>query len=64
MGRGYPKKLVKVHGNAELGKGPRKPREKKWAKDAQEEANRTLEPASNVIKEPMAILNHWGKNKR
>ena len=44
-------------------KGPRKPRESKWPKDAQEEANGTLEPASNVIKEPMAILSHWGKNK-
>ena len=28
-------KLVKTHENAELVKGPRKPKESKWAKDAQ-----------------------------
>ena len=50
MGRGNSKKLVKAHGNAELGKGSRKHRESKWAKDAQEEANGTLKPASNIIK--------------
>ena len=46
-----------------MGKGPRKPRESKWAKDAQEEANETLELVSNVIKKLMAILNQWDKNK-
>ena len=45
-------------------KGPRKPRESKWAKDAQEEANETLELVSYIIKEPMVILNQWDKNKR
>ena len=30
-------KLVKAHGNAELAKGPRRPKESKWAKDAQRE---------------------------
>ena len=44
-------------------KRPRKPRESKWAKDAQEEANETLELVSNVIKKLMAILNQWDKNK-
>ena len=29
-------KLVKAHRNVELVKGPRKPKESKWAKDAQE----------------------------
>ena len=29
-------KLVKAHENAELVKGPKKPKESKWAKDAQE----------------------------
>ena len=29
-------KLVKAHENVELAKGPRKPKESKWAKDAQE----------------------------
>ena len=33
-------KLVKVNGNVELLKGPRKPKESKWAKDAQEEDER------------------------
>ena len=28
-------KLVKAHENAKLVKGPRKPKESKWAKDAQ-----------------------------
>ena len=34
-----------------IGKGPRKPKERKWAKDAPEE-NGTKEPTSNVIKSP------------
>ena len=34
MGQGSPMKLVKTHENAELVKGPRKPKESKWAKDA------------------------------
>ena len=37
MGQGSPVKLVKAHGNAELVKGLRKPKESKWAKDAQED---------------------------
>ena len=41
MGWGSLVKLVKAHGNIELGKGPRKP--KKWAKDAQEKTKRTQE---------------------
>ena len=52
MGQGSPKELVKDHGNAELGKGPRKPEESKWAKDAQEEIYGTKEPTSNVIQSP------------
>jgi len=63
LGRGNPKKLVKAHENEELGKGPRKPRESKWAEDARAEANGTLEPTSNVIKELIVILSHWEKNK-
>jgi len=58
LGQRSPKELVKTHWNAELGKGPRKPKESKWAKDAQEEINGTQEPASNVIKSPMTILSH------
>ena len=33
-------KLVKAHGNAKLAKGPRKSKESKWAKDAQEKDKR------------------------
>ena len=33
-------KLVKTHENAELVKRPRKPKESKWAKDAQEKDKR------------------------
>ena len=58
MGRGSPKNSVKAHGNAKLRKGPRKPKENKWAKDAQEKTNGTQEPASNVIKELMVVLGH------
>ena len=41
MGQGSPKKVVKAHGNAELEKGPKKSKESKWAKNAQEEINGT-----------------------
>ena len=64
MGRGNPKNLVKAHGNAKLRKGLRKPKESKWAKDAQEKTNGTQELVSDVIKEPMVVLGHWEKNKR
>ena len=64
MGRGSPKNSVKAHGNAKLRKGPRKPKESKWARDAQEKTNGTQELVSDVIKEPMAVLSHWEKNKR
>ena len=58
MSQVSPKELVKAHGNAELGKGPRKPKESKWTEDAQEEINGTQEPASNVIKGLITILSH------
>jgi len=64
LGRGNPKNSAKAHGNAKLRKGPRKPKEIKWAKDALEKTNGTQEPASDVMKEPRAILGHWEKNKR
>ena len=38
-------------------------KESKWARDAQEKTNGTQEPVSDVIKEPMAVLSHWEKNK-
>ena len=35
IGLGKPKGVSKAHENAELGKGPKGPKESKWAKDAQ-----------------------------
>ena len=58
MDQGSPNELVKTYRNAELEKLPRMPKESKWVKDAQEEINGTQEPANNVIKNPMIILNH------
>ena len=56
MGQGRPKNLVKAHKNPKLRKRPRKPKESKWAQDAQGKTNGTQKPASDVIKEPMVIL--------
>ena len=64
MDQGSLKNLVKTHGNVKLRKGSGKPKESKWARDAQEKTNGTQEPASDVIKEPMAVLGHWEKNTR
>ena len=58
MGWGSPKNSVKAHGNAKLRKGPRKPKESKWARDTQEKTNGTQEPASDIIKELMVVLGH------
>ena len=54
---------VKAHGNAKLRKWPRKPKESKRARDTQGKTYGTKEPTSDVIKEPMAVLGHWEKNK-
>ena len=64
MGQGSPKNSVKAHGNAKLRKGLGKPKESKQAQDAQGKTNGTQEPTSDAIKEPMAILGHWEKNKQ
>ena len=40
LGQGSPMKLVKVNGNAELVTGMRKPKESKWANDAQKKNKR------------------------
>ena len=53
MDQGSPNELVKAHGNAELGKGPKGPKESKWANDAQHNQ-----------KAQMTILSHRGKNKQ
>ena len=39
-------------------------KESKWARDAQGKTNGTQEPTSDVIKEPIAVLGYWEKNKR
>ena len=54
LGWGNPMKLVKTHGNAELAKGSKKPKESKRAKDAQQKDNRSL----YVRKKPVAIPSH------
>ena len=43
IGSGKSMKLVKAHGNAKLVKRLRKPKESKWAKDAQEKNKRDTE---------------------
>ena len=58
MGRAIPKKSIKAHGDAKLGKWPRKSKESKWVRDAQRKTNGTQEPVSNVTQEPMALLGH------
>ena len=58
MDQGSPKNSVKAHENAKLRKWLRKPKESKWARDAQRKTNGTQEPANDVIKEPMAVLSH------
>ncbi|XP_065618165.1 TMV resistance protein N-like [Quercus suber] len=60
--------LVKAYGNAELRKGPRKPKESKWAKDAQGKTNGTQEPANctefefiqGVIKQISSTISNHG----
>ena len=64
LSRESPKNSIKTHVNAKLRKGPRKPKENKWTRDAQEKTNGTQESASDVIKEPMVVLGHREKNKR
>ena len=46
MGQGSPIKLVKAYGNTKLVKGLRKPKVRKWAKDAQGKTKGTQEPIS------------------
>ena len=58
-----PKRVSKGPGESRIGKGLSKPKEVKWAKDAQEE-NGTQEPASNLRNGPVNILSHWEKNKQ
>ena len=62
IGLGKPKRVSKSPWESRIGKGPRKPKESKRAKDAHE-GNGTQEPANNVRKGPMNTLSHWEGNK-
>ena len=63
IGPGKPKRVSKGPWENKIGKGPRKPKEVKWAKDAQEE-NGTQKLVSSVRKGPMNTLSHWEGNKQ
>ena len=61
--QGKPKKVSTSPWDSGNRKGSRKPKESKWAKDAQEE-NGTQEPANNVRKGLVNTLSHWEENKQ
>ena len=63
IGSRKPKRVSKSPWESRIGKGPRKPKESKWAKDAQER-NRTQELANSVRNGPMNTLSHWEGNKQ
>ena len=63
IGPGKPKRVSKSPWESRIGKWLRKPKEVKWAKNAQEE-NGTQEPASSIRKGPVNTLSHWEGNKQ
>ena len=63
IGSGKPKRVSKGPWESRIGKGPRKPKKSKWAKDAQE-GNRTQELTNSVRKGPVNTLSHWEGNKQ
>ena len=63
IGSGKPKRVSKDLWKSRIRKGPRKPKEIKWTKDAQEE-NGTQESASSVRKGPVNTLSHCEGNKQ
>ena len=63
IGLEKPKRVSKDLWESRIEKGPRKPKESKWTKDAQE-GNGTQEPINNVRKGPMNTLSHWEGNKQ
>ena len=63
IGLGKPKRVSKGPWESRIGKKPRKPKESKWAKDAQE-GNGTQELANSVRKGPVNTLSHWEGNKQ
>ena len=62
IGPGKPKRVSEGPRESRIGKAPWKPKEIKWAKDAQKE-NGTQEPANSVRKGPVNTLSHWEGNK-
>ena len=63
IGSGKSKRVSKGPWESRIGKGPRKPKENKWAKDAQK-GNGTQELANNVRKGPVNTLSHREGNKQ
>ena len=63
IGSRKSKRVSKGPWESRIGKGPRKPKQVKWAKDAQEE-NGIQEPASSVRKGLVNTLSHWEGNKQ
>ena len=63
IGLGKSKRVSKGPWESRIGKGPRKPKESKWAKDTQEE-NGTQEPVNSVRKGLVNTLSHWEGNKQ
>ena len=59
LGQGSPLKLVKAHGNAELAKGPRKPKESERAKNTQGKDERDI--GAHKEEKPVVIPSHWEK---
>ena len=57
------KKVSKGPWEKRIGKGLRKPKKSKWAKDVQE-GNETQEPTNNVRKGPVNTSSHWEGNKQ
>ena len=62
IGLGKPKRVSKGPWESRIGKESRKPKESKWAKDAQE-GNGTQELTNNVRKGLVNTLSHWEGNK-
>ena len=63
MGQGSPERVSKSPWESKIGKGLKKPKESKWAKDAQE-GNGTQEPANSIRKGPVNTLSYWEGNKQ
>ena len=63
IGPEKPKRISKGPWESRIRKGLRKPKERKWAKNAQV-GNGTQELANNVRKSSMNTLSHWEGNKQ